>query len=92
MLDPLLALLIVLIIGIVAGLIDDCFTGPNRLTRRVTGSTRGIATSALVGVAGSFVGFNALAIAGLSDEHGILPFLGAAVGAALVLWLWRMIR
>lgn len=91
LLDPLLAFLIVIIIGIVAGLIYDRFAGPNWLTRQIAGP-RGVVTSALVGMAGSLAGFQASTIARLSGTHGLLPFLGAAIGAALVLWLWRMIR
>jgi len=91
MLDPLLAFLIVLIIGIVAGLIYDRFAGPNWLTRQIAGP-RGVLTSALVGVAGAFIGFHLVTLTRLAGAHGLLPFLGAAIGAALVLWLWRMIR
>ena len=56
------SLLIVLLIGIVAGLIFDRLAGPGWLTRQVAGSRRSIVTSSLVGIAGSFIGFH---VAGL---------------------------
>jgi uncharacterized membrane protein YeaQ/YmgE (transglycosylase-associated protein family) len=47
-------------------------------------------TSALVGIAGSFIGYH-LAIL-LKLGAGIPQLLGAALGALVVLWVWRMIR
>jgi len=49
-------------------------------------------TSALVGIAGSFIGFHVAALLALSAGRGYFPFLLAALGAALVLWLWRIMR
>jgi uncharacterized membrane protein YeaQ/YmgE (transglycosylase-associated protein family) len=48
-------------------------------------------TGALVGIAGSFIGFHLAALLGLGVA-GIGLYLGAAVGAAAVLWLWRVMR
>jgi uncharacterized membrane protein YeaQ/YmgE (transglycosylase-associated protein family) len=90
--DPALALLLILVIGIVAGLIFDRFAGPGWLTRQVAGARRGMVTSALVGIGGSFIGFHVAALLALSAGRGYFPFLLAAVGAALVLWLWRLMR
>jgi uncharacterized membrane protein YeaQ/YmgE (transglycosylase-associated protein family) len=54
----------------------------------VSGSARGTVTSALVGVAGAFVGYH-LAIL-LALRGGIVTSaLAAAVGAAVVLFGWR---
>jgi uncharacterized membrane protein YeaQ/YmgE (transglycosylase-associated protein family) len=87
--DPAVTLLIILVIGIVAGLIFDRFAGPGWLARKFTGP-RGYLTSALVGVAGSFIGFH---VAGLLRLAGDLSALiAAAVGAAIVLVIWRAIR
>jgi uncharacterized membrane protein YeaQ/YmgE (transglycosylase-associated protein family) len=86
--DPAVTLLVILIIGIVAGLIFDRFAGPGWLTRQIAGSTRGMVTSSLVGIAGAFIGYHALALA----TTGYVPFIGAMVGAALVLWVWRLMR
>ena len=87
--DPAVTLIVLLVIGIVAGLIFDRVAGPGWLTRQIAGSTRGMVTSSLVGIAGAFVGYHAAAIAA---PAGYAPFIGAVVGAALVLWVWRLIK
>lgn len=84
--DPLVVFLVVIVIGIVAGLLYDRFLGPGWLARQFTGP-RGTVTSALVGIAGSFIGFHLFTFA----AAGALAFLGAILGALLVLWLWRMV-
>lgn len=90
--NPALAFFIILAIGIVAGLIFDRIAGPGWLTRQIAGSTRGIVTSSLVGIAGSFIGFHVAALLAIPAAGGFVPFILAALGAALVLWLWRMMR
>ncbi len=90
--DPAVTLVILLIIGIVAGLIFDRVAGPGWLTRQFAGSTRSMATSALVGIAGAFIGYHATALAAATAAGGYAPFIGAVVGAAVVLWLWRIIK
>ena len=55
--DPVMTFFLVLIIGIVAGVLFDRLAGPSWLARQFSGSTRGIITSALVGVAGGFIGY-----------------------------------
>jgi uncharacterized membrane protein YeaQ/YmgE (transglycosylase-associated protein family) len=87
--DPAVTLLIILIIGIVAGLIFDRVAGPGWLTRQIAGSTRSMVTSSLVGIAGAFIGYHATTLAAAG---GYAPFIGAVVGAAVVLWLWRIIK
>ena len=56
--DPAVLFVLVLAIGIVAGVLFDRLAGPSWLARQFSGSTRGMITSALVGVAGSFVGYH----------------------------------
>lgn len=90
--DPALAFVLILAIGIAAGLIYDRFAGPGWLTRQVSGSTRGMVTSSLVGIAGAFIGFHVAALLAISAAGGFFPFVLAAAGAALVLWLWRIMR
>jgi uncharacterized membrane protein YeaQ/YmgE (transglycosylase-associated protein family) len=90
--NPALAFFLILIIGIVAGAIFDRLAGPGWLTRQIAGSTRGLVTSSLVGIAGSFIGFHVAALLAISAAGGWLPFLFAAIGAAVVLWLWRIMR
>lgn len=71
-----------LLIGALAGWIAE----------RVTRSDHGLLTNILVGIAGSFVG-SKLADALDVRINGFLGHLvAAAVGAILVLWLWRAVR
>jgi uncharacterized membrane protein YeaQ/YmgE (transglycosylase-associated protein family) len=89
MLSPGAIFLILLIIGIAAGLLFDRFAGPGWLSRKIAGSNRMMATSSLVGIAGSFVGYHLAILIGILD-YGAL--IGAVIGALVVLWGWRMIR
>jgi uncharacterized membrane protein YeaQ/YmgE (transglycosylase-associated protein family) len=79
-------LIVILIIGVVAGL------GFNRYARtwlaRFGSTTRSDITAALVGIAGAFIGFHLSVILGLLPSPLMHYFL-AAVGALVVLWLWR---
>jgi uncharacterized membrane protein YeaQ/YmgE (transglycosylase-associated protein family) len=89
MMSPALILLILIVIGVVAGLLFDRIAGPGWLSRQIAGSTRTMVTSALVGIAGSFVGYH---VTGLLALGTYAPLIGAVVGAAVVLWVWRMVR
>jgi uncharacterized membrane protein YeaQ/YmgE (transglycosylase-associated protein family) len=86
---PAVTFLVVIAIGVAAGLTFDRVAGPGWLTRQFAGSTRGIVTSALVGVAGAFIGFN---IASLLALTATVALIGAVIGAAAVLWIWRTVR
>lgn len=88
--DPAVTFLLVLVIGIVAGILFDRLAGPSWLARQFTGSARGIITTALVGVAGAFVGYH-IAMLALGGDL-VTSIVGAAVGAAVVLFGWRMAR
>jgi uncharacterized membrane protein YeaQ/YmgE (transglycosylase-associated protein family) len=90
--NPALAFFIIIAIGIIAGVIFDRLAGPGWLSRQITGPMRGLVTSSLVGIAGSFIGFHLAALLAISAAGGFLPFVLAAIGAALVLWLWRIMR
>jgi uncharacterized membrane protein YeaQ/YmgE (transglycosylase-associated protein family) len=88
--DPVVTFLLVLAIGIVAGILFDRLAGPSWLARQFSGSARGVITSALVGVAGAFVGYH---IVMLALGGGLLTSVIAAVaGAAVILFGWRMAR
>ena len=89
--DPAVDFIILLAIGVVAGFIFDRFAGPSWLARQFAG-TRGIVTSALVGIAGSFIGFHLATLGGMIGLRGIALYVGAALGAAVTLMLWRLIR
>jgi uncharacterized membrane protein YeaQ/YmgE (transglycosylase-associated protein family) len=88
-LSPTVTFLIVLLIGVAAGLIFDRMAGPNWFKRQIAGAMPSTITSALVGVAGAFVGFHLAAALKLSTE---VALLAAAVGAAAVLFGWRSVR
>ena len=89
--DPVVTFLLVLVIGIVAGILFDRLAGPSWLARQFSGSTRGIITSALVGVAGAFVGYHIAVL--LARDGGLLTaVIAAAVGAAVMLFAWRMAK
>jgi uncharacterized membrane protein YeaQ/YmgE (transglycosylase-associated protein family) len=89
--DPVVTFLLVLVIGIVAGILFDWLAGPSWLTRQFSGSTRGIITSALVGVAGAFVGYDIAVLLALGGGL-VMPVIAAAAGAAVVLFAWRMAK
>jgi uncharacterized membrane protein YeaQ/YmgE (transglycosylase-associated protein family) len=88
-LTPTVTFLIVLVIGVLAGLAFDRFAGPNWFKRQIAGAVPSMVTSALVGVAGAFVGFHLAEALKLATEAALV---GAVVGAAVVLLGWRTVR
>jgi len=88
--DPVLQFVIVLAIGIVAGLVFDRVAGPGWLARQFTGP-RGYLTSALVGIAGAFIGYHLTALAAIAGG-ALALYIGAALGAAVILFGWRAVR
>jgi uncharacterized membrane protein YeaQ/YmgE (transglycosylase-associated protein family) len=89
--DPAATFLLVLAIGMVAGLLFDRLAGPSWLARQFSGSSRGIVTSALVGVAGAFVGYHIALLLALNGGW-LMSIIAAAAGAAVVLFAWRMAK
>jgi len=89
MLSPAAVFLILLVVGIAAGLLFDRFAGPSWLSRQIAGKNRMLLTSALVGIAGSFVGYHLAILLGITG-YGAL--IGAVVGALVVLWAWRTVK
>ena len=45
--DPVITFIVVLVIGLAAGMLFDRLAGPSWLARQFSGSTRGIITSAV---------------------------------------------
>jgi uncharacterized membrane protein YeaQ/YmgE (transglycosylase-associated protein family) len=88
--DPTTTFFIVLLTGVVIGLVFDRFGGRGWLSRQVSGGRHVLVTSALVGVAGSFIGYHLVIMLRLGA--GLSQLLGAVVGALVVLLLWRMVR
>ena len=89
--DPGVTFLLVLVVGVVAGILFDRLAGPSWLARQFSGSTRGIITSVLVGIAGAFVGFHIGLLLALNGGL-VMSVVAAAVGAAVVLFAWRMAK
>ena len=89
--DPAVTLLLVLAIGVIAGILFDRLAGPSWLARQFSGSTRGIITSALVGVAGAFVGYHIAMLLALGGGI-VTSVIAVVVGAAVVLFGWRMAK
>lgn len=79
-------LLIVLAIGIAAGLLFNRY-GQTWLRRQFV-TRHSDVTSALVGIAGAFTGFHVGVIFRLLPSP-LMHYITAVVGALLVLWLWR---
>jgi uncharacterized membrane protein YeaQ/YmgE (transglycosylase-associated protein family) len=75
-----------LLIGVLAGLFFNRYS--RSWLARIGGSSRSDLTSALVGIAGAFIGFHVSVIIGLLPSP-LMHYLLAIVGAVLVLWLWR---
>jgi hypothetical protein len=89
MLGPGAVLLLLLIIGIAAGLLFDRFAGPGWLSRQVAGANRTLLTSGLVGIAGSFVGYHLALVIGIIGYGALIV---AIIVALAVLWAWRTVR
>ena len=75
-------LVVVSVIGVMAGLIV------NRYGRGWFGTRASNMTAALVGIAGAFIGFHIWAAIGLTPAPAI-EYLAAVAGAFVILWLWR---
>jgi uncharacterized membrane protein YeaQ/YmgE (transglycosylase-associated protein family) len=84
----LLNFIVILAIGIIAGLVLNHY-GRSWLGRKVGGVTRGgNITYALIGIAGSFMGFHLAVIFGLLPSP-VMLYLAAVAGAVITVWLWR---
>jgi uncharacterized membrane protein YeaQ/YmgE (transglycosylase-associated protein family) len=89
--DPVVTFLLVLATGIVVGVVLDRLVGRSWLARHFSGSTRGTITSALIGVAGAFIGYHILVL--LMLRAGLITSaIAAAIGAAAVIFAWRMAK
>jgi uncharacterized membrane protein YeaQ/YmgE (transglycosylase-associated protein family) len=89
--DPVVTFLILLLIGIVAGLLAQRYLRSSWLTAQFAGR-RASVTHVLVGIAGSFIGFHIGVLLNLGRYGSVALFLAAIIGAALVLWAWKTLR
>jgi uncharacterized membrane protein YeaQ/YmgE (transglycosylase-associated protein family) len=90
--DPAVSFLIVLLVGIVAGLIFDRVARPRWFSREVANETRGMVTLSLIGIAGAFLGFHLAILVVFPSGGTLVPFLGALIGAVAALFGWRFVR
>jgi uncharacterized membrane protein YeaQ/YmgE (transglycosylase-associated protein family) len=60
-----------------------------RIAEKVTSSDHGLLTNLLVGIAGSFVGGTLARLMNIQFNGWVGNLLVAAIGAVLILWLWR---
>ena len=81
--DPTLLILLVLVIGIVVGVGALRVNRPSWLTRQIAGGRRAELTSALVGIAGAFIGFH---LGALFIVSTIVLLIAAIIGAVVVVW------
>jgi uncharacterized membrane protein YeaQ/YmgE (transglycosylase-associated protein family) len=88
--DPVVTFLLVLATGIVVGVVLDRLLGRSWLARHF-GSTRGTITSALIGVAGAFIGYH-ISVLLMLRAGLITSAIAAAIGAAAVIFAWRMAK
>jgi uncharacterized membrane protein YeaQ/YmgE (transglycosylase-associated protein family) len=89
--DPAVTFILILVIGVVGGILFDRVAGPSWLARQFSGSTRGIITSGLVGIAGAFVGYH-IALLLVLNSGPVTSVIATAVGSAVVLFGWRMAK
>ncbi len=89
--DPAVTFIVILAIGIAAGLLFDRLAGPSWLARQFSGSNRGIITSALVGIAGALIGYHVAVLLALGSGL-VMAVVAAALGATAVLFAWRMAK
>jgi uncharacterized membrane protein YeaQ/YmgE (transglycosylase-associated protein family) len=84
----LINLIAIIAIGIVVGVMFNRY-GRSWLGRQTAGATGlGDITYALVGIAGSFIGFHLAVILGLLPTP-LMLYLVALAGAVVTIWLWR---
>ncbi len=81
-------LIVILAIGVIVGLGFRRYGRGwlSRTTEGLTGASN--ITYALVGIAGSFIGFHLFVILGLLPTP-LMLYIGALIGSTLTIWLWR---
>jgi uncharacterized membrane protein YeaQ/YmgE (transglycosylase-associated protein family) len=78
--------LLLVVFGVAVGLAMIRY-GHTWLGRQMATATAGDITYALVGIAGSFMGWHVAGILGIGSE--LLSYVLAVGGAVLTVWLWR---
>lgn len=89
MANPAVTFILIIVVGIAVGLLLYRYAGSNWLSQ-LTGTRRGQLTSALVGIAGAFVGYHLAILLGIASTG--VSLIVATAGAALLVWVWRTIK
>jgi uncharacterized membrane protein YeaQ/YmgE (transglycosylase-associated protein family) len=85
---PLYSILVVLLLGVAGGLVARSLM-PRRPGE---GGLYAGLTAACVGLAGAFFGFHLTMLSNLATDQPAVPFLGARLFSALLLWMWARLR
>ncbi|MCC6949057.1 MAG: GlsB/YeaQ/YmgE family stress response membrane protein [Bradyrhizobiaceae bacterium] len=80
--QPGVGLIAMIVIGLLAGWIAE----------KVTSSDHGLLTNLVVGIAGSFVGGKIAEVLEIPVFGFFRTLVAAAIGAVLLLWIWRLLR
>jgi hypothetical protein len=80
--NPTTAFILVIVIGIAAGMLYDRFAGQPWITQFV-GGQRSSATTSLVGIAGAIIGYHLGMMGQMMGLSAYVGFLGAMLGAGL---------
>jgi uncharacterized membrane protein YeaQ/YmgE (transglycosylase-associated protein family) len=80
--QPGVGFFMMLIVGAIAGLIAE----------KVTASDHGIFTNILVGLGGAFVGRELAQLLNIQVFGFLSTLVAAAIGATLILFIWRKVR
>jgi uncharacterized membrane protein YeaQ/YmgE (transglycosylase-associated protein family) len=80
--QPGVGFIAMIIIGLLAGWIAE----------KVTSSDHGLLTNLVVGLAGAFIGGKLAEVLEVPVFGFFRTLVAAAVGAIILLWIWRMIR
>ena len=85
--DPAVTLLMILAIGILAGVLFDRLAGPSWLARQFSGNTHQCTGDEAALLAGYHIALLLALRSGL-----LMSAIAAAAGAAVVLFVWRMAK
>ncbi len=90
--DPFVTFILVLAIGVIVGVLFEKYVRTSSwLSKQVAGPRRVLVTSALVGIAGAFIGYHIALLATL-PRGSLVPLIAAAIGAVAIVWGWRTVK
>jgi hypothetical protein len=84
--DPAISFLVIILIGLVAGLIFERALRPGWFSRDVANERRAMVTMALIGIAGAFLGFHLTILDRRHDRRGARALVLAAAPLTSPRW------